>query len=304
MAKIDVEVFTNEIEKTYTILKQNLIMIDTIKKLIAQGNLSEEAIASLNTALSTTNTKLENLNTFTKQEFLRTNQKISTVKTTQENMNNVMPTDINVDTNKHLILEHNGVEITGQKKRIIPVIANSYDSASNTYEVNSIRLTGSLTISDYIYSYFYDIELDDGSGIYFQSRALEETVNVYLDTTKNANILTDQNLYVYTLKLSASFGVGMGYIYIDYQTSDNNNNVEVNSVTKFTTLTKATEGSIISCICSKESGDGATVIGNNIRYEHGTWYVYRNDNKYSYSYQGLVSNATITACSQLKKRTI
>lgn len=112
------------------------------------------------------------------------------------------------------------------------------------------------------------------------------------------------DLYVYTLKLSASFSGGMGYIYIDYQTSDNNNNVEVNSVTKFTTLTKATEGSIISCICSKESADGVTVIGNNIRYENGVWYVYRNDTKYSYSYQGQLSNATITNCSQLKKRTI
>lgn len=112
------------------------------------------------------------------------------------------------------------------------------------------------------------------------------------------------DLYVYTLKLSASFGGGMGYIYIDYQTSDNNNNVEVNSVTKFTTLTKATEGSIISCICSKETGDGVTVIGNNIRYENGVWYVYRNDTKYSSSYQGQVSNATITNCSQLKKRTV
>lgn len=115
---------------------------------------------------------------------------------------------------------------------------------------------------------------------------------------------TNIDLYVYTLKLSASFGGGMGYIYIDYQTSDNNNNVEVNSVTKFTTLTKATEGSIISCICSKETGDGVTVIGNNIRYENGVWYVYRNDTKYSYSYQGQVSNATITNCSQLKKRTV
>lgn len=112
------------------------------------------------------------------------------------------------------------------------------------------------------------------------------------------------DLYVYTLKLSVSFGGGMGYIYIDYQTSDNNNNVEVNSVTKFTTLTKATEGSIISCICSKGTGDGVTVIGNNIRYENGVWYVYCNDSKYQYSYQGQVSNATITNCSQLKKRTI
>lgn len=258
MAKIDIEIFTNEIEKTYTILKQNLIMIDTVKQLIAQGNLSEEAIASLNTALSTTNTKLENLNTFTKQEFFRTNQNISAVETTQENMNNVMPTDINVDSNKHLILEHNGVEITGQNKRIIPVIAKAYDKGSNTYELDSIRLTGNLTISEYLYSNFYDIELDDSSGIYFKSRAFDENVIVYLDTTTNSNILTDQNtktlfgnslydsgnidLYNHIISIDINSGILLN-IFVKASPS----NLKVNSLNDLTTLLKAKENTIIEC---------------------------------------------------------
>lgn len=107
MAKIDVEIFTNEIEKTYTILKQNLIMIDTIKELIAQGNLSEDAIANLNTSRERIYDMINGLE-----------GAIDNTNTTIENMNKVMPTDINVDANKYIILEHDGVEITGQKKKV------------------------------------------------------------------------------------------------------------------------------------------------------------------------------------------
>lgn len=87
MAKIDIEVFTNEIEKTYTILKQNLIMIDTIKELIAQGNLSEDAIASLKTSREIIYAMLSGLETA-----------IDNTNATIENMNKVMLTDKNVKT--------------------------------------------------------------------------------------------------------------------------------------------------------------------------------------------------------------
>ena len=40
------------------------------------------------------------------------------VDTADENLTKVMPTDINVDSNGKLILEHDGVEITGQKKLV------------------------------------------------------------------------------------------------------------------------------------------------------------------------------------------
>lgn len=40
------------------------------------------------------------------------------VDTADENLSKVMPTDINVDSNGKLILEHDGVEITGQKKLV------------------------------------------------------------------------------------------------------------------------------------------------------------------------------------------
>lgn len=113
MAKIDVEIFTNEIEKTYTILKQNLIMIDTIKELIAQGNLSEDTIAHLKTSIERANAMMDGLETA-----------IDNTNATIENMNKVIPTDINSDNNGYLILEHDGVEITGQKK-VVNILKNT-----------------------------------------------------------------------------------------------------------------------------------------------------------------------------------
>lgn len=245
MAKIDVEVFTNEIEKTYTILKQNLIMIDTIKQLIAQGNLSEDAIASLNTALSTTNTKLDNLNTFTKQEFLRTNQKISTVETTQENMNNIIATDINTDSNGYLILEHDGVEITGQKK---VVKIGKYNSDTRTFEfTDSVLITSDLEIDAYNYTFTLakdnirslilsvdeftqDYDIISFNVIY--NDYIEKTISLTLPSQGDNNyILTNSDLYVHYLEFKAGETTFYGVVY------SSNSNV-TNTLQKLTTLLK------------------------------------------------------------------
>lgn len=63
-----------------------------------------------------------------------TTNKANIAKNTQdiENLSAVMPTDINVDSDYNLILEHDGTEITGQKKKLrIP-----YYYFSSNHEIN------------------------------------------------------------------------------------------------------------------------------------------------------------------------
>lgn len=52
-----------------------------------------------------------------------------------ENLAKVMPTDINVDSNHNLILEHDGVEITGQKKQ---VVVPPWDFTGSIFNLGSI----------------------------------------------------------------------------------------------------------------------------------------------------------------------
>ena len=155
MAKIDIEIFTNEIEKTYTILKQNLIMIDTIKQLIAQGNLSEEAIASLKTSIERANAMISGLE-----------GAIDKTNTTIENMNNVMATDINTDSDGYLILEHDGVEITGQNKL---VKIGKYNSDTRTFEFTADILA------------FADVEIDAYNNNFTLARDRNRTLTLSVD---------------------------------------------------------------------------------------------------------------------------
>lgn len=170
MAKIDLEVFTNEIEKTYTILKQNLIMIDTIKQLIAQGNLSEDAIVTLKTSIERANAMISGLE-----------GAIDNTNTTIENMNKVMPTDINSDNNGCLILEHDGVEITGQKKL---VKIGKYNSATSKFE-----FTDSVLIP-------YDFEIDALNNFFILAKDNLRVLILSVDSfTKDADIVSFTVLY-------------------------------------------------------------------------------------------------------------
>jgi len=247
------------------------------------------------------------------------------VDTNYEKLVEVMPTDINVDSDSKLILEHDGVEITGQKKNLIPIIADSidddgYNITKGIYSVQPIKTEQDIWVDRVRIN--TQVEQDDQVTVSFNVDDIQAYTQLQFDShlsggyiLQNNNVKTlfgnqsiygngNIDLYVYTLQLTASFNGGSGTIQMDYLSSDNNKNVTVDSITKFTTLTKAVEGSIISCICSMHVVDHENVIGNNIRYESGVWYVYYNDTKFQYSYQGNLSNATLTSCKQLQKRTI
>ena len=110
-------------------LETTKIQVDTNKTNIAtlQGD-----VATLKSDNQTTKTTIAGLvsdNTQNKANIAKNTQDI-------ENLSAIIPTDINVDDNYNFILEHNGKEITGQKK----LIRTNWTNYSNGYFnwVNSI----------------------------------------------------------------------------------------------------------------------------------------------------------------------
>lgn len=113
-------------------LETTKIQVDTNKTNIAtlQGD-----VATLKSDNQTTKTTIAGLvsdNTQNKANISKNTQNI-------ENISAVMPTDINVDENGYAILEHDGTEITGQKKQI-PILWNYHKYLTTTY-TDSIDLT-------------------------------------------------------------------------------------------------------------------------------------------------------------------
>lgn len=264
MAKIDVEVFTNEIEKTYTILKQNLIMIDTIKELIAQGNLSEDTIASLQTSIKRANAMINGLESA-----------IDNTNATIENMNKVMPTDINTDNNGYLILEHDGVEITGQKK---VVKIGKYNSATKMFEFTDNILAPldveidaynnnfilaknnyrSLTIS--VDEFSQDNDIISFNVLY--NGSLEKTIYLTIPPEGDNNyILTNSDLYVHYLEFRVSDATFYGVVY------SSNSNV-TNTLQKLTTLLKPPSSAQMFISLTNDNNDCGVLYWNG-----STWQV-------------------------------
>ena len=110
-------------------LETTKIQVSTNKTNIAtlQGDVS--SLKSDNETTKTTIAGLVSDNTQNKANIAKNTQDI-------ENLSAIIPTDINVDDNYNFILEHNGKEITGQKK----LIRTNWTNYSNGYFnwVNSI----------------------------------------------------------------------------------------------------------------------------------------------------------------------
>lgn len=264
MAKIDVEVFTNEIEKTYTILKQNLIMIDTIKELIAQGNLSEDAIAILKTSIERAYAMMNGLE-----------GAIDNTNATIENMNKVMPTDINSDNNGYLILEHDGVEITGQKK---VVKIGKYNSDTRTFEFSDgVLISNGLEIDAYNESFILakdnlrslTISVDDfrqdNDVISFNviyNNDLEKTISLTIPSQGDDNhILTNLDLYVHYLTFVAEDTTFYGVVY-------SSNGIVTNTLQKLTTLLKATSEQMFIPL-TNDQRDNGVLYWNGLMWQVG-----------------------------------
>ena len=113
-------------------LETTKIQVSTNKTNIAtlQGDVS--SLKQDNQTTKTTIAGLVSDNTQNNANISKNTQNI-------ENISAVMPTDINVDANGYAILEHDGTEITGQKKQI-PILWNYHQYLTTTY-TDSIDLT-------------------------------------------------------------------------------------------------------------------------------------------------------------------
>ena len=112
-----------------------------------------------------------------------------------------MSTDINVDSNHKLILEHNGTEIPGQKKQVVvpPFTYNKNDKKFDLSQVLSIQKLIIGGTSEYLslicdrYSFkFYNLDLQSrsfGWGIDKNSNN-----NYYIVFGANATILSDEGI--------------------------------------------------------------------------------------------------------------
>lgn len=116
-----VDVFTEELSKVFTILQQQYVMIKYMKTLITSGELDETEINKLKEQVTLINNQIQHINEkmdIIQNDITGINSKINKNTNTINALNNVMPTDINADIDGNLILEHDGIEITGQKKQV------------------------------------------------------------------------------------------------------------------------------------------------------------------------------------------
>lgn len=110
-----VDVFTEELSKVFTILQQQYVMIKYMKALITSGELDETEINKLKEQITLINT---NIDTMMDDQIIPLKRNIERIEQGMDAIDKVIPTDINTDSNGNLILEHDGTEITGQKKQV------------------------------------------------------------------------------------------------------------------------------------------------------------------------------------------
>lgn len=143
----------------------------------------------------------------TTEQYQELVTKVNDLENTQEEMNKVMPTDINVDSNGKLILEHDGVEITGQKKLVD--FNSKLDKTGG--EINGdLEITGELTT-------LTGITMLDESAITFKDTK-ETTDENYINTIwkdNTSNILQTSGPVKVNGLVTANGFFTEGSIYVD-----------------------------------------------------------------------------------------
>lgn len=121
------------------------------------------------------------------------------VDTVDDNLTKVMPTDINVDSNGCLILEHDGQEITGQKKLVTPLINKNYrikvgewGTWFTWFNSNTNKKSGEFSQEDFNprFTFIYWDANSNQSICYLDIPTTTDEVTLY-------NILTDKNVNTY-----------------------------------------------------------------------------------------------------------
>ena len=213
-----------------------------------------------------------------------------------ETNSNNMPTDINVDANNYLILEHNGVEITGQNKL---VKIGKYNSNTDTFEIgNNLDVNGNIETNGLaiwesgqsekaFLEYQYDsdnfrlinyntnaitnIPLVDGSeSTLISTDGIVDYLNMNLKTLfGNKSIVKDPqhpedndiNLYRHQLKVTDVRSIIGTFIIIS------SNNLNIDSLQDLTTVTTAKSGYIIDGVIDA----GGTLVNGRLTFNGTTW---------------------------------
>ena len=132
-----VDVFTEELSKVFTILQQQYVMIKYMKALITSGELDETEIDKLKKQVLNIEQTLDDI---INNRLHKIDNEILNIHYTIEGMNKVIPTDINVDSNGNLILEHDGTEITGQKKQVAVYTKEQINTLLNSAGLKTFKL--------------------------------------------------------------------------------------------------------------------------------------------------------------------
>lgn len=141
-----VDVFTEELSKVFTILQQQYVMIKYMKALITSGELDETEINKLKEQITLINT---NIDTIMNDQIAPIKQNIERIEQGMDAIEKVIPTDINVDSNGNLILEHDGSEITGQKKQVAVYTKTQVNTLLNSAGLKTFTLNNK---EDYNYN--------------------------------------------------------------------------------------------------------------------------------------------------------
>lgn len=133
-----VDVFTEELSKVFTILQQQYVMIKYMKTLITSGELDETEISKLKEQVTLINNQIQHIN-----------EKMGIIQNNITEIEKVIPTDINADINGNLILEHDGIEITGQKKQVAVYTKSQINTLLNSAGLKTFTLKNK---DDYYYN--------------------------------------------------------------------------------------------------------------------------------------------------------
>ena len=140
-----VDVFTEELSKVFTILQQQYVMIKYMKTLITSGELDETEISKLKEQIIDIN---NNIDTIYNDQIAPIKQNILRIEEGMSEFEKVMPTDINTDSNGNLILEHDGIEITGQKKQVAVYTKEQINTLLNSAGLKTFKLKNKYDYND------------------------------------------------------------------------------------------------------------------------------------------------------------
>lgn len=261
-----VDVFTEELSKVFTILQQQYVMIKYMKALITSGELDETEISKL------------------KEQVNSINDEITTIQNTIEAMNKVMPTDIAMTSDGSLILEHDGNEITGQKKLVKIYDRTGVNNIVNG-KVNKITSSG----DNRVYGISSTGQQTNYAVGWYVSNLLQGYIARYNDTgrlttpTPQGNNDCANKKYVDDAVANAGGGKQlfrhMISIYADENTLGfifeyiTDNNLKVNTIEDLNTITHAGQRTIILCSAVNAGQHfSLNTNANGLMYDGSNWY--------------------------------